>query len=116
MVCGLCARWWEHAEEQGVDIPGLPKLLRITEKPAENKSLDHDVIFVSDMEVHAYEETLNALELRLDEPNILSMHPRVQELLKLRNQLSRQELTQKLREELRRLQEKGAGKVQPLTP
>lgn len=45
------------------------------------------------------------------------MHPRVQELLKLRDKLPRQELIQKLPEELRKLQEKGAGKVSgPLTP
>ena len=55
----------------------------------------------------AYREALNALKLRFDEPNILSMHPRAQELLKLRNTLPRQELIQKLREELRKkLQEK----------
>lgn len=109
-------RWWEHAEKQDVDVPGLPKLLRMTEKSAGNKSLDHDVIEISDMELYAYQEALNALEHDYDEPNILSMHPRVQELLKLRNQLPRQELIQKLREELRRLQEKGSGKARPLTP
>jgi hypothetical protein len=71
------------------------------------KSLDHDVVEIFDIALYAYREALDALKLRFDEPNILSMHPRAQELLKLRNTLPRQELIQKLREELRKkLQEK----------
>ena len=52
------------------------------------KSLDHYVVEIFDMESYAYREALDALKLRFDEPNILSMHPRAQELLKLRNTFS----------------------------
>ena len=39
------------------------------------------------MELYAYEAALTALERGCDETNILGMHPRVQELLKLRDKL-----------------------------
>ena len=64
------------------------------------KNLNHDVIEVFDRELEAYGEALIALEHAFDEPNILSMGDRVQELLKLRDELPRQELMKRLREEL----------------
>ena len=66
------------------------------------KSLNNDVIEIFDMELCTYREALIALEDGYDEPNILSMHPRAQELLKLRNELPRQELMKRLREDLRK--------------
>ena len=64
------------------------------------KSLNHDVIEVFDRELDAYGEALIALEHDYDEPNILSLGDRVQELLKPRSELPRQELMERLREEL----------------
>ena len=64
------------------------------------KNLNDDVIEVFDRELDAYGEALIALEHDYDEPNILSLGDRVQELLKLRSELPRQELMERLREEL----------------
>lgn len=64
------------------------------------KNLNDDVIEVFDRELDAYGEALIALEHGFDEPNILRMGDRVQELLKLRSELPRQELMKRLREEL----------------
>lgn len=78
------------------------------------KSLNNDVVEIFDMELCAYGEALAALEHGYDEQNILSMLPGAQELLKPRNELPRQELMKKLREDLRKKLLEKQGELQKL--
>src|ERR1700680_452617 len=78
------------------------------------KSLNNDVVEIFDMELCAYREALVALEHGYDEQNILSMLPGAQELLKPRNELPRQELMKKLREDLRKKLLEKQGELQKL--